>query len=92
VIGYSEAWEIQDLATLPVFRRSDEMSSGRSVALEGRTEYRSEAVAEDPVRITGAFSRDRVQTGSFLMIRSGPVEFASPKGKKLRGKDDVKWK
>lgn len=102
VIGYSEAWEIQDLATLPVFRRSDEMSSGRSVALAGRTEYRSEAVAaaEHPGRITGAFSRDRVQTGSFLMIRSGPVEFASPKGKKLRGhghghghgKDDVKWK
>jgi hypothetical protein len=79
VISYSEAWEIRDLAHLPVFQRSDEMSSARSAPLAGRTEYQSTATTGKPDRLTGSFSRDQVQRGSFLMIRSGPVELAKPK-------------
>ena len=32
VIGYSETWEILELAGLPIFRRNDVMESGRSDA------------------------------------------------------------
>jgi hypothetical protein len=85
VIGYSEAWEIRGLAALPMFQRTDEMTSGRSVALSGRTEYRSTAVSADGQRISGSFTRDRDQTGTFSMIRSGQIEFAKPK-------EDEKWK
>ncbi len=80
VIGYSESWEIRDPAGEPVFRRSDEMSSGRSLALDGQTEYRSSLRDRGPDRLTGSFSRDRSQTGSFVMMRSGPIEFATQKG------------
>jgi hypothetical protein len=98
VIGYSEAWEIQDLASLPVFRRTDEMSSGRSVALDGRTEYRSLAVDKGRDRITGRFSRDQLQSGTFVMIRSGPIEIARQKNrqknlkKNLKKDEQEKWK
>ncbi len=86
IIGYSETWEIRDPAGQPVFRRSDEMSSGRSLALDGQTEYRSSLRDRGPDSLTGSFSRDRIQTGSFVMIRSGPIEFATQKG------EQDKWK
>ncbi|MBW2388912.1 MAG: hypothetical protein JRG89_10795 [Deltaproteobacteria bacterium] len=94
VIGYSEAWEIRDLASLPVFRRTDEMSSGRSVALSGTTEYRSAAVDRGLDRITGHFSRDQLQSGTFVMIRSGPIEMAKQENLRnsLQKDGQQKWK
>lgn len=90
VIGYSETWEIQDPVTRPIFRRIDQMSSARSVPLDGITEYRSVAgTGEDPGapgRLSGSFSRDGVQTGSFIMLRSGSIKFANPK------ETQKKWK
>ncbi len=84
VVGYSETWEVRGLADHPVFRRVDEMSSGRAVALDGQTEYRS--TSRDTGRLEGSFSRDGVEIGSFVMMRSGPVSFDSQKGER------EKWK
>jgi hypothetical protein len=80
VIGYSETWEIADLVSEPVFRRIDQMSSGRSLPLAGKTEYLCSAstAAGARDRLVGSFSRDGVQTGSFVMIRSGSIAFADP--------------
>lgn len=85
VIGYSERWEIEGLGALPVFLRLDEMTSARSEALEGRTEYRSESINGNATRLKGTFSRDGAQQGSFTMTRSGPTEAAS-------APVDEKWK
>lgn len=80
VIGYSETWEIEDPGKQPVFRRVDEMSSGRSLAIKGITEYRSAAGSTLALgKLSGSFSRDGAQTGSFVMLRSGPLELANPK-------------
>ncbi|MCH7600516.1 MAG: hypothetical protein IH973_12230 [Myxococcales bacterium] len=90
VIGYSETWEIEDPVKQPIFRRIDQMSSARSVPLDGITEYRSAAgISVDPAvprRLSGSFSRDGVQTGSFIMLRSGSIKFANPK------ETQKKWK
>ncbi len=71
VIGYSERWEISGLGEAPLFRRVDEMSGGRAVALDGATEYRSSKPAGDEIQ--GEFHRDGLQTGSFRMQRVGAV-------------------
>jgi hypothetical protein len=82
VIGYSETWEIEDPAAQTIFRRIDSMTSGRSDSLDGRTEYRSSArspgEAVGAATLSGSFSRDGAQTGSFVMMRSGSIEFADP--------------
>ncbi len=67
VIAYSERWEIEGLADLPVFRRQDEMSGGRAEALSGLIEYRGTKVAKDLVE--GDFVRDEVERGRFRMER-----------------------
>jgi hypothetical protein len=80
VIGYSETWEIENPLKRPVFRRIDAMGSGRSVTLDGKTEYRSAAGSTlDRGKLSGRFSRDGVQTGLFIMLRSGPIELVNPK-------------
>ena len=76
VIAYSETWEILDPGVRPVFLRIDQMSSGRSTALDGHTEYRSSDRDLGGDELTGSFSRDGVQTGSFVMMRSGSIKIA----------------
>ncbi|MFT5443420.1 MAG: hypothetical protein ACI8W3_002469 [Myxococcota bacterium] len=85
VIGYSERWEIAGLGALPVFIRVDEMTSARSEALDGKTEYRSESINRNATRLKGTFSRDGAQQGSFTMMRSGPTQAASVP-------EDEQWK
>ncbi len=78
VIGYSETWEILQLAGLPILRRSDVMDSGRSESLDGNTEYRTVKIDRGVSTLEGDFSRDGVQKGSFKMVRTGPVSLATP--------------
>ena len=71
VIGYSERWEISGLDAAPRFRRVDQLSADRAVALDGVTQYR--ATETDTRAMEGVFDRDGLQTGAFRMQRVGPV-------------------
>jgi hypothetical protein len=71
VLSYTEDWTIEDPAGLPVFAREDSLGGASAESMEGRTEYRSEAVSADGAEITGRFERDGTRVGRFRMIRSG---------------------
>jgi hypothetical protein len=79
VIGYSETWEILELAGLPVFRRNDVMESGRSDSLTGSTQYSATEINRKASIIKGDFDRDGVQKGSFEMVRTGSATQAKLK-------------
>jgi hypothetical protein len=73
VITYSETWSISGSPDAPVFTREDSMGSASSESMEGRTQYRTEAVRDDGAEMVGSFDRDASRTGRFRMIRSGEV-------------------
>jgi len=82
VIGYSEAWAIEALSSLPVFSRRDSMGSGRSETLEGYTEYASTRVLSSGALLEGRYQRDAIRSGSFRMMRSGEVAQVGDKPRK----------
>ncbi len=71
VIGLSERWVVRGLDGLPVFERVDEMGSGRSDALVGRTRYATEEVLHEGNELRGRFERDESLRGRFRLIRMG---------------------
>lgn len=73
VITYSENWSIRGLPEAPVFTREDSMGSASTESMEGRTQYRTEAVRDGGAELVGSFDRDGSRTGRFRMIRSGEV-------------------
>jgi hypothetical protein len=73
VITYSETWSISGSPDAPVFTREDSMGSASSESMEGRTQYRTEALRDDGAEVVGSFDRDGSRTGRFRMIRSGEV-------------------
>ncbi len=73
VITYSETWTISGLPDAPVFSREDSMGSASSESMEGRTQYRTEAVRDGGAELTGTFERDGSRRGRFRMIRSSEV-------------------
>jgi len=76
VITYSETWSIGGSPDAPSFTREDSMGSASSESMEGRTQYRTEAVRDGGAELTGSFDRDGSRTGRFRMIRSGEVGHA----------------
>jgi hypothetical protein len=82
VIGYSEAWAIEELSSLPVFSRRDSMGSGRSETLEGYTEYASTRVLGSGALLEGRYQRDGIRSGSFRMMRSAEVAQVGNKRRK----------
>ena len=71
VIGYHESLSISGLQDRPVFTRDDIMGSGRTEAMEGRTQYVTEEVLEGGKLLRGTYTRDGSQRGTFRMMRSG---------------------
>ena len=82
IIGFSESWEISQLDSHPVFRRSDQMGSIRTESLEGATVYETREILAQGAELKGRFERDDVQTGSFRMLRAGSVTIVG--GKTMR--------
>jgi len=76
VITYSETWSVGGSPDAPVFTRADSMGSAGSDTMEGRTQYRTEAVRDGGAELTGSFDRDGSRTGRFRMIRSAEVGHA----------------
>jgi hypothetical protein len=73
VITYSETWSISGSPDAPVFTHEDSMGSASSESMEGRTQYRTEAVRDGGEELVGSFDRDGSRSGRFRMIRSGEV-------------------
>jgi hypothetical protein len=73
VITYRETWSISGSPDAPVFTREDSMGSANSESMEGRTQYRTEAVRDGGGELVGSFDRDGSRKGRFRMIRSGEV-------------------
>jgi hypothetical protein len=74
VITYSETWSIEGLPEAPVFTRDDSMGGAATETMEGRTQYRAEAVRESGDEIVGSFERDGSRKGRFRLIRSSGTE------------------
>jgi len=81
VVTFSSTWAIADTAGLPLFSWDDLLSSARTEALEGRTEFRCERVDEEGV-VHGRFERDGVRHGRFRLY---PTAAPSPVEGKKRG-------
>lgn len=73
VITYRETWSISGSPDAPVFTREDSMGSASSESMDGRTQYRTEAVRDGGEELAGSFDRDGSRSGRFRMIRSGEV-------------------
>jgi len=80
VITYSEHWSIGGAPDQPVFERTDSMGGGSAEELAGRTEYRTEQVAEGGDELRGSFERDGTRVGKFRMMRSGQTEAVKGSG------------
>ena len=52
----------------------DATTGGESENLDGRTRYQVTAVSAGGNEMTGTFARDKSRTGTFRMIRSGPIQ------------------
>ncbi|HVH07155.1 MAG TPA: hypothetical protein VNE71_14265, partial [Myxococcota bacterium] len=71
VVGFESTVEVDLSGPAPRFVLADVLgSSAAAQGLEGRTEYRGEAVAPDGT-VTGRFDRDGRRVGTFAMMRSG---------------------
>lgn len=71
VLTYSETWIIEDAEGKPVFVREDALGGASAETMEGRTEYRTEEVADDGSELSGRFERDGTRVGRFRLIRTG---------------------
>jgi hypothetical protein len=70
-VGFESTVEVDLSGAAPRVAVSDSLgSSAAAAALEGRTEYRGERVAEDG-SVEGAFDRDGRRLGRFRMLRAG---------------------
>ncbi len=87
IVTYTEVWGIEDLATQPVFTRSDVMGGGRTDSLEGLTRYATTEVRDGGERLVGSFERDDSRHGSFEMMRSAPVGSLEEKTLEQRQRD-----
>jgi len=74
-IGYQENWSVVGLPDKPVFLREEMLGSGMREKMEGRT---VRAVTEWGEVPRGAFERDGIRHGTFLMLRTPPVRSAAP--------------
>ena len=71
VVGFESTVEVDLAGAAPRFVLSDTLgSSAAAQGLEGRTEYRGEAIAKDG-SVTGRFDRDGRRVGTFVLLRSG---------------------
>jgi hypothetical protein len=74
VITYSETWSIEGLPGAPIFTRDDSMGGATAETMEGRTQYKTEAVQQNGDELVGSFERDGTRRGRFRMIRTGATE------------------
>lgn len=73
VMGYHETLSIEELAGLPVFKRSDSVGRGHSEQAGGTTRYQVTEVRLDGSRLVGLYDRDGRLEGRFEMRRTLPV-------------------
>ncbi len=73
-LTYTETWSIEGDGGLPVFRIQDSLGGARVESLDGVTEYRTTEILPGGEELRGTFNRDGTRTGTFRMLRAGPVE------------------
>ena len=81
VIGYHEDWYIEPGEAGPVFMRDDILGSARAENMEGRTRFSTQAISEDGQVLSGRYTRDGRQEGTFRAMRAG-----APRGLETGGK------
>jgi murein DD-endopeptidase MepM/ murein hydrolase activator NlpD len=88
VLTYSEQWDIESPAKLPVFIRSDMMSGGNTEGIEGVTRYTTRAAS--PGELSGDYERDGTRHGTFRMFRSASVGSLEEKTLEQRQRDGAR--